>query len=68
MNRSHSEYRSYLFTIRIWAEYLGDDQIEWRGRVQHIASGEIRYFRDWPTLIQLLLAWLPALEPRSDPE
>ena len=24
---------SHLFTVRLWSEDLGDDQVEWRGQV-----------------------------------
>ena len=41
---------SHLFTLRIWLEDLGGGQIAWRGSVQHVNSGEARYFRDWPAL------------------
>jgi len=43
--------RSELFTVRLWREYLGDGRVEWRGKVQHVTSGEARYFRDWPMLV-----------------
>ena len=46
----HPEQRSQLFTLRLWPEELGAGQIDWRGKVQHVNSGEARYFRDWPTL------------------
>jgi len=49
--------------VRLWQEELGNGQIELRGKVQHVSSGEARYFRDWPTLIAFLLALLSA--PRS---
>jgi len=39
------------------------DQTELRGKVQHVSSGEARYFRDWPTLIAFLQVLLSA--PRS---
>jgi len=42
--------RSQLFTLRIWPEDLGGGTIDWRGLVQHVGSGEARYFRDWATL------------------
>ena len=42
--------QSHLFTVRLWAEDLGDGQSEWRGKVQHVSSGATRYFRDWSTL------------------
>ena len=50
---------SYLFTMRIWSEELGDGRAEWRGQVQHPLSGETCYFRDWPALVDYLLALLP---------
>jgi hypothetical protein len=42
--------RSHLFTVRLWLEPLGDGQAEWRGKVQHVPSGEAQYVRDWSTL------------------
>ncbi len=51
---------SHLFTVRLWREELGDGQTELRGKVQHVSSGEVRYFRDWPALIAFLLALLSA--------
>lgn len=45
---------SHLFTVRVWREDLGQGRSEWRGKVQHVLSGEVRYFRDWATLIAAL--------------
>lgn len=42
--------RSHLFTVRLWLEPFGDDQSEVRMVVQHVLSGERRYFRDWGRL------------------
>jgi hypothetical protein len=42
--------RSQLFTIRFWLEDLGRNQADWRGKVQHVNSGEARYFRRWSAL------------------
>ena len=50
--------RSHLFTIRVWEEQIGADQTEWRGKVQLLTSGEVRYFRDWAALVPLLLTML----------
>ena len=61
MKRQHT--LSHLFTARLWQEELGNGQTELRGKVQHVSSGEVRYFRDWPTLITFLQALLSA--PRS---
>lgn len=41
---------SQLFTLRFWSEDLGNGQSDWRGKVQHINSGEVIYFRAWPVL------------------
>lgn len=51
--RSHPAH-SYLFTVRLWWEDLGDGQMEWRGVVKLVTSGEEYFFRDWATLGQLL--------------
>ena len=59
MQNDLGHQRSHLFTLRLWAEPLGEGRSEWRGRVQHVASGETRYFRDWSTLVTLLLEMLP---------
>jgi hypothetical protein len=47
---------SHLFTVRLWAEDLDADQREWRGQVQHVLSGETRYFRNAAGLYGILLA------------
>ena len=38
--------------VRVWLEDLGNGKAEWRGQVKHVMSGEVRYFRDWATLIK----------------
>ncbi len=43
--------RTHLFMVRVWQEDLGDGKIEWRGQVKHVMSGEVRYFRDWETMV-----------------
>ena len=43
-------HSSHLFTLRLWLEDLGSGQTDWRGKVQHVNSGEVKYFRDWTTL------------------
>ncbi|MBX3000844.1 MAG: hypothetical protein KF893_20145 [Caldilineaceae bacterium] len=50
--------QSHLFTLRLWTEEVEEGQTEWRGRVHYVTSDEVRYFRDWPSLIPLLLAML----------
>ncbi len=46
---------SQLFELRMWLECLGDGQTEWRGQLKHVLSSQVRYFRDWPTLVKHLL-------------
>lgn len=46
--------RSQFFTLHIWKEELGDERCEWRGRVRHVPSGTVCYFREWATLVLFL--------------
>ncbi len=55
-NRSMS--RSQLFSVRIWREELAESHHEWRGKVQHVSSGEAFYFRRWSELAAHLEDWL----------
>jgi hypothetical protein len=57
--------RSYLFTIRLWTEPLGQGQVEWRGQVQHVLSGERRSFREWATLLSYLETKVLELESEA---
>ncbi len=65
MTQDQTHQRTHLITLRMWPEALGDGQIEWRGKVQHVLSGQTRYFRDWDTLIAYLQDMLP---PDSEAE
>ncbi len=58
--------RSQLFTIRLWMEPVGDGRLEWRGRVQHVPSGQWETLRDWPTLVQFLEQVLQQLNKGED--
>ena len=57
---THELTHSHLFVLRIWQENLGGGQLEWRGKVQHMSSGEAHYFRDWSGLITCLQEMLSA--------
>jgi len=46
--------RSYLFTVRIWPEEMGEGRVEWRGKVHRVTSGETLYFHDWGTMLAFL--------------
>ena len=65
MDKAQPSSRTHLFTFRVWLEDLGEGQVEWRGEVQHVVSGERRFFRDWPALISYLQAKLPMKGERS---
>ena len=49
---------SHLFTVRLWHADLGNDQVEWRGQVTHVLSGESHYFREWLELETVSWRWL----------
>ncbi len=66
MQKQHERAQSYLFTIRMWQEEVGPDTVEWRGKVQLVTGGEVRYFREWTTLVpllQIMLAQTGAVKP-----
>jgi hypothetical protein len=60
MQRQDRE-RTHLFILRVWMEEIAPEQVEWRGRVQHVPGGEWYYFRDWAGLLTFLQATLPAV-------
>jgi len=64
-NAGQPPHRSHLFTVRLWLADLGEGRTEWRGQVRHVLSGEVRYFRNWPTLIAVLREMLHAAEERD---
>ncbi len=53
------------FLVRLWPEDLGNGEIEWRGKVQDIPTGESSYFRGWPGLVAAIQK---ALEPPAENE
>lgn len=67
MEPPNARPRSPLFSIRVWKEETGTDQAEWRGKVQIVPSGDVRYFRDWAALVPLLLTMLLESEPDRPP-
>ena len=63
MDRPSKSPRSQLFTVRVWKEEVSNGQIEWRGKVQLVNSGDVRYFRGWAALVPLLLTMLSESQP-----
>jgi hypothetical protein len=60
--------RTHLFMVRVWLEDLGEGKTEWRGKVQDVASGKARYFRDWQTLITYLQTMLANVKTEEFPQ
>lgn len=58
MNESSTLY-THLFVIRIWAQDIENGRREWRGRVQHVPSGEVHYFREWADMLDIVRHMLP---------
>ncbi|MEP7359098.1 MAG: hypothetical protein ABI847_17740 [Anaerolineales bacterium] len=56
---------SHLFSLRLWPVEAADGRTEWRGKLEHVPSGENRYFQGWTALITGLCALLP--EPGRAP-
>lgn len=54
--------RTHLFMVRLWVEDLSEGKTEWRGQVKHVVSGEVRYFRDWATLVEHMKTMLSSVE------
>jgi hypothetical protein len=54
--------RSYLFTVKVWREPLGEGRGEIRYQARHVLSGETRGFRDGALLIAFLQTRLDELE------
>jgi hypothetical protein len=66
MEKSNGSPHSHLFTVRVWEEEIEADSTELRGKVQMFPSGEVRYFREWATLVPLLRTMLAELKSESD--
>jgi hypothetical protein len=59
----HGAQKSHVFMLRLWPEDLGSGQTDWRGKVQHVNSGEVRYFRDWQTMEAFVEGLLYKVDP-----
>ncbi len=56
----HHYEPAHVFTLRLWQEELSKGEAEWRLQLRSVETGRIQYFRDWPSLVGLLLTMLPA--------
>jgi hypothetical protein len=57
---------SHLFMLRMWLEGLDSGETDWRCKVQHVNSGEVRYFRDWQTLETFMEGLLRTSDPEGE--
>lgn len=62
MSINPSDAPSQVFLVRLWTEPEGAGQTAWRGKVQHLTSGEAQRFVNWADLIAVLQAMLPDLK------
>jgi hypothetical protein len=60
MDGGKQHTQSHLLLLRVWADDRSSPQAqgEWKGRLQHVLSGEARTFRACPQLIDLVLELL----------
>ena len=65
MDKPAKPPHTYLFTVRLWLEDLGDGQTEWRGKVKNVATGDERYFREWAAVGSLMQTMLPDMETKA---
>lgn len=47
--------QSHLFSLRIWKTASGGDP-EYRGKIHHVLSGEVRHFRTWDAMAEFIVA------------
>jgi hypothetical protein len=57
-----------LFTVRLWREQLNETHTEWRGKIQHIGSGETRYFRSLDNMMEFMSNTLSNFKNDEKPE
>lgn len=48
------------FIVRIWGEpgARAEDGLCWRGSVEHVGTGQRRYFHDFAVLNQFIALWM----------
>lgn len=46
--------QSQFFTLRVWAEDVGNGRVEFRGTLKHVLSGETHHFRTGDALVLLI--------------
>lgn len=54
------EHSCSSFIVRIWGEpgAKAQDGLRWRGSVEHVGTGQRRYFQDFAVLNQFIELWM----------
>lgn len=59
--------RVATFIVRLWVEPSAAGADEWRGEIEHVQTGEKRYFRDVSQLPAFIAAFVAAQSGKSLP-
>jgi len=65
MENHQTLHPPHIFTLRLWQEELAAGETEWRLQLRSVETGQTHYFRDWPSLVGLLLVMLPSTDGGS---
>jgi hypothetical protein len=57
-SKSKATAPAHVFMIHLWLEPIEGESGEWRGKIQHIQSGEVEYFRGLENLSAVIEAGL----------
>lgn len=57
------EDNTSAFIVRVWLEQreLADAPVEWRGSVEHVTSGRIKYLTDLGEIVRIIQPYLEAM-------
>ncbi len=61
----HAELPQNTFVVRFWWEWQGgsaDQPMSWRGRIEHVQSGEGMSFRDMGEMVSFIERFIPSKE------
>jgi hypothetical protein len=58
--KSLATHPTATFIVRMWAEPVNEDQCEWRGQVEHLQTGEKRYFQQLDIVLEFVTSHIGA--------
>ncbi|MGB9724284.1 MAG: hypothetical protein ACP5OO_11440 [Chloroflexia bacterium] len=62
----HAERPQNTFVVRFWWEWPSEDSgriVGWRGRIEHVQSGEGMAFRDMRQMLAFIERFIPSWPP-----